>query len=118
MRISDWSSDVCSSDLLVQDHRRFFAGVLDDLAQRLGDRTTQDADADRLVVIRALELVEHLGGADQHDATAGNDAFFDVRTGRVQGVFDALLLFLPLDFGRDTHLDTANTPGALGAPPL
>src|SRR3546814_9473307 len=43
---------------LVQDHRRFFAGVLDDLAQRLGDRTTQDADADRLVVIRALARSE------------------------------------------------------------
>src|SRR3546814_3664242 len=99
---------------LVQDHRRFFAGVLDDLAQRLGDRTTQDADADRLVVIRALELVEHLGGADQHDAAAGNDAFFDGRTGRVQGVFDARLLFLHLDFGRGPDLDTGNTAGELG----
>ncbi len=38
--------------------------------------------------------------ADQRDAAAGDDAFLDRRTGRVQRVFDAGLLFLHLDLGR------------------
>src|SRR3546814_5984801 len=55
MRISDWSSDVCSSDLV--------AAVEHEAARRL-DRT---AEEDRLVewfVMFDLELVEH--GADGH----------------------------------------------------
>src|SRR5439155_1550436 len=44
----------------VEDHRGVLAGVVDDLAQRLLDRARENADADRLVLIRRLELVEHL----------------------------------------------------------
>src|SRR3546814_8398713 len=33
MRISDWSSDVCSSDLLLED--RFFIGSPDDVAEQI-----------------------------------------------------------------------------------
>ena len=39
---------------IVQDDSGIFTGVLDDLTQRLLDRARQDADADRLVLIRAL----------------------------------------------------------------
>jgi hypothetical protein len=50
----------------------------------------------------------------QGDAAAGHDALFDRRTGGVQGVFDAGLLLLHLDFSRGTHLDDGNTAGELG----
>src|SRR3546814_14600588 len=74
MRISDWSSDVCSSDLVrtrnhpaVADLHRLLpapvAAVEHEAARRL-DRT---AEEDRLVewfVMLDIELVEH--GADGH----------------------------------------------------
>src|SRR3546814_2952295 len=41
MRISDWSSDVCSSDLLVEDQVFGFAA----LGERFGDRGHLGADA-------------------------------------------------------------------------
>src|SRR3546814_11195761 len=52
MRISDWSSDVCSSDLVESNEFLIFAGLAE---QRLGDIDTQraerripvDANADR-----------------------------------------------------------------------
>src|SRR3546814_17911994 len=52
MRISDWSSDVCSSDLVESNEFFIFAGLAE---QRLGDIDTQraerripvDANADR-----------------------------------------------------------------------
>src|SRR3546814_12172217 len=44
MRISDWSSDVCSSDLVVED-RIIFAISLLDLVERLGDQEGADAIA-------------------------------------------------------------------------
>ena len=39
---------------LVQHHSRVFASVLDDLTQRLFDRTSQDTNADRRVFVRTL----------------------------------------------------------------
>src|SRR6185436_4817773 len=98
----------------VQDHGRVFAGVLDDLAQRLLDRARQDADADRLVFVRTLELVERLLRADQRNTAARDHAFFDGGTGRVQRVFDAGLLFLHLDLGGSADLDHRDTAGELG----
>src|SRR5688572_26794591 len=61
----------------VQDNRGIFAGVLDDLAQRLFDRAAQDANADRLVFVRAFELVEGLLRADQRNTAARDHAFFN-----------------------------------------
>src|SRR5688572_11270345 len=98
----------------VQDNRGIFAGVLDDLAQRLFDRAAQDANADRLVFVRAFELVEGLLRADQRNTAARDHAFFNGGTGRVQRVFDAGLLFLHLDLGGRADLDHGNTAGELG----
>src|SRR5699024_2608013 len=53
-------------------------------------------------------------GTDQGDAAARDDAFLDRRTGGMQGVFDARLLFLHLDFGGGADLDHRNAPGQLG----
>ena len=52
--------------------------------------------------------------AEQRDAAAGNDAFFDRRAGGVQGVFDAGLLFLHLGFGRGADIDDGDAAGELG----
>src|SRR3546814_2746281 len=59
MRISDWSSDVCSSDLLVQDRRRSLHTVLSYMAP-----------AERLVAF----LQKHQGGAVTRDALAALNA--------------------------------------------
>src|SRR5438552_1637832 len=97
----------------VENHRGVLAGVVDDLAQRLLDRARENADADRLVLIRRLELVEHLLHTDQRDATTGHHALFHRRTGRVQRVLDAGLLLLHLDLGGRADLDQGDTAGEL-----
>ena len=74
-----------------------FAGVGDDLAQGLFHGAQQDGDAHLLVLVVALELADGLLGAHQGHAAAGDDAFFDGRTGGVQRVFDAGLLLFHLD---------------------
>src|ERR1700686_302703 len=71
-----------------------------DLAGRPGQRLAHDLDAGLLVVVLGAQALELLGGAQQRDATAGNDAFFDGRTGRMHRVIHAVLALLDFDFGR------------------
>ena len=61
-------------------------------------------DAELLLVVD-LELVERRLRADERDAAAGDDAFFDGRAGRVERVFDAGLLLLHLGLGGRADLD-------------
>ena len=97
------------------DHDRAFdAGVLGDLADRGLQGAAHDGDAGVLVVVVALEAVQDLGGLQQGDAAAGDDAFFDRRAGGVEGVVDAVLLFLHFDFGRAADADHRNAAGQLG----
>ena len=59
--------------------------------------------------------VEDLGrGADDRDAAAGKNAFFNRGAAGVQGVFDAGLLFLHRDFGRGPDVDLGDAAGELG----
>ena len=74
-------------------------------------RTICEAD---LLVAFELEVVEGLLRTDEGDAAAGDDAFFDGRTGRVQGVFDAGFLFFHLGLGRGADIDDGDTAGELG----
>ena len=85
---------------LIEDHGGIFAGVLDDLTQRLFDRAGEDADADRLVFVRTFELVERLGRTDQRD-TAGElgNALLQLFLVVVDGGF-----FEPSPSGRQTLL--------------
>ena len=99
---------------LVEDDAGLFAGVGDDLAQRRFHGAQGDEDAVVLVLIGTLEAFDRGLGADQRDATARHHAFFHRRTGRVQGVFDARLLFLHFNFGRSAHLDDGHAAGQLG----
>src|SRR5277367_676105 len=89
----------------VQHYRRIFAGVRDDLAQRLLDGPGEDLDARRLVLVGAGELLDGLERAHQRNAAARNHTLFDRRTGRVQRVLDARLLLLHLDLGGSADLD-------------
>ncbi len=66
-----------------------------------------------LVLVRALEVHQRLLRAHQRDTAARHHALFDRRTGGVQRVFDAGLLFLHLDFGGGTDLDDGDTAGEL-----
>ncbi len=71
----------------------------------------------RLVVVGGFlaNAVEDLGrGADDGDAAAGEDAFFNRGAAGVQGVFDAGLLFLHGDFGGGADVDLGDAAGELG----
>ena len=52
-------------------------------------------------------------GAQQGDAAAGQNAFFDGCAGGVQGVFDAGLLFLHFALGRGADVDLGHAAGQL-----
>src|ERR1700730_3250669 len=98
----------------VQHHRGVFAGVAHDLPQRLLDRAGQDLDARGLIFVLADQLLDGLQRAHQRHAAARDHALFHGRTGCVQRVFDAGLLFLHFDFGRGTDFDHGNTAGEIG----
>src|SRR5256885_6518824 len=58
-----------------------FRSVVDDLTQRLLNRTSQDRNADLLVFIGTLEFLESLLGTDQGNTTARDHTFLDGCTG-------------------------------------
>ena len=58
--------------------------------------------------------VERRDGAQQRHAAAGRNAFLDRRAGGVEGVVDAVLLFLDLDFGRAADADHRDAARELG----
>ena len=62
----------------------------------------------------ALELRDRGLGAQQGNAAAGNDAFLDRGARRVEGVVDAVLLLLHLDFGRAADADDRDAARELG----
>src|SRR5699024_562487 len=99
---------------LVDHDRGFRTAVVDNLAQRLFNGATQDANTGVLVVVVALDLCHGRERTQQRNTTAGHDAFFDGGTRGVQRVFDTRLLFLHLDFGGRTNLDQRHTAGELG----
>src|SRR5690606_37826824 len=72
----------------------------------------EDLDAGGLVAFE-LDLIERREGVDEGNTTAGDDAFFDGGAGRAEGVFDAVLLVLELDFGGGADLDDGDATGEL-----
>ena len=67
-----------------------------------------------LVFVGAFQAGDGGNGAHQRDTTASYHAFFDSRTGCVQGIFNAGLLLFHLDLGGSANLDNRNTAGQLG----
>ena len=64
------------------------------------------------------DLLERLGGAQQRDAAARQDAFLDRGAGRVHRVVDAILALLHLDLGRAADADHRDAARELGQPLL
>ena len=94
------------------------ARVLGDLAGRELDRLLDDVDADLLIGIVDLELVERPGGEQQRAAAAGHDAFLHRSAGGVHRVLDQILAFLDLDLGRTADLDHRDAAGEFREPLL
>src|SRR3546814_786729 len=99
MRISDWSSDVCSSDLL---------------PQRCLECPADDVDAAALIVIHGVETVQCLRRIEQGRPATGHDTLLDGRAGRMEGIIDAVLTLLDLDFTCTADLDDRDAAGELG----
>src|SRR3546814_8120781 len=84
MRISDWSSDVCSSDL----HEIFFVvppdREVEKVAQRVDHRHADAVQPARdLISIVVARIVEFSAGVELgHDDLGRRDAFFLVDSGR------------------------------------
>src|SRR6185436_15647987 len=76
-------------------------------------RTAHDGDAGSLVGVDA-GCLDRQRCTQQRHAAARNDAFLDGRTGRVQGVVNAVLLLLDFHFGRTANADDCNATGQLG----
>src|SRR5690606_35557831 len=98
----------------VHDHAGLVTSVGNDGAQRSFNSTQDQLDASVLVDINALQAFDSLLGADQSNATAGNNTFFHSSTRGVQSVFHTSLLFLHFHFGGSTDADNGNTAGQLG----
>src|SRR5213079_2997167 len=68
----------------------------------------------RALVILERVLLDGLGRLQQRDAAAGDDALFEGRAGRLEGVLDAVLLLLHLRLGGRADLHDGNAAGELG----
>ena len=97
----------------VHHDARFIAGIGDDLTQRLFHGAQNDADTCVLFVIVALDVLDGEFGADERDAAARDDAFFNGSASGVQSVFHTGLLFLHFNFSCGTDLDQCNPAGEL-----
>ena len=91
---------------LLDDDVALHAAVLSDEVERLGHRLANDLGSGLHVAFEFRYLgVEGLHAADERYAAAGDDAFFNRRAGRVEGVFYAELEFLLLGLGGRADLD-------------
>src|SRR3546814_2829572 len=64
MRISDWSSDVCSSDL----DRGLVGGMTGEIVENLAAQAIAGADANRLEPVEHVELGQRDAGDARHGA--------------------------------------------------
>src|SRR5260370_1865009 len=97
---------------LADHYCAFKAGVVRDLPSGLFQSAANDAYAHELIAL-SLDLLKSRERAEQRSAAAGNDTFFNGRTGGVHGVLDTSLLFLQLGFGRRAHLDDGHAANEL-----
>ena len=104
----------------VGDHAAVDAAVVGDLLERSvehAERRSRRRSARRpWRLTRAFSTASR--ATQQGHAAAGQDAFFDRRTGGVQGVFDAGLLLLHVGFGRGADRDDRHAAGQLRQPLL
>src|SRR5262245_51237945 len=97
------------------DNAAVLAGVLGDHGERGPAGAQDDVEADLFVVRKAVGL--HLvGGTQEGDAAAGEDAFLHGCTRGMQRVFDAGLFLLHFAFGCTADVDLGHATGQLGEP--
>jgi hypothetical protein len=77
-------------DQLADHDRAVEPGILDDEPRRPSDRPAHDVDAAALIVVLAFHAHERLGGAQQGNAAARQDALLDRRASGVERVVDAI----------------------------
>ena len=95
------------------------AAVVGDLLERGLEHAEDDIDADSLVALGGgAGLFDGFLAADEGDAAARQNAFFDGRTRGVQRVFNAGLLLLHVGFARSADRDDGHAAGQLGEPLL
>src|SRR6185437_3886052 len=99
---------------LLYDDAAFETAVANDLTEGLFERAFNDRDTGGFVFVNALELFQGFNRADIRDTAAGNDAFFNSSAGSVQGVVDAVFLFLHFYFGSSTYVENGYTAGQFG----
>ena len=103
---------------LLDDDTALEAGVDRDLADRLLHGSTHNGTPGLLVVGTAAHLLHRVLSTEQSDTAAGDNALFDGRTGRLNGVLDAVLLLLELDLGGRADLEHRDAARQLGQPLL
>ena len=67
-----------------------------------------------VVVVRALEFLQHIGGTQERNTATRQDAFLDRCAGRMHRVVDAILALLHLDLGRAADADHRDAARELG----
>src|SRR3546814_17109468 len=99
MRISDWSSDVCSSDLFAQ--QRLHSG---DLAAKADPREAQALE----VLERDRLALHHLAGRDPRDASLDQDRI-EARARDRQRVVSAKRVSVRVDLGCRRNMNNKQT---------
>ena len=103
---------------LADDDRAILACIERDLARRPRQRFADNVHAVLLVFVRGANALEHLGRAQQRNATAWQDAFLDGGAGRVHGVINAILALLHFDLRRAPDADHRDAACEFGQPLL
>src|SRR5205814_1458972 len=99
----------------VDDDGAFGASVVRDQGEGLLEGAAEDEHAGALVTFRGFgEAVERALAAEESDTATGDDTLLDGGTGGGEGVLDAELLLLELDFGRSADLEDGDATSELG----
>src|SRR5690606_22479612 len=87
----------CTVGNVVDNNARLVTSVGNDSAQRSFNSTQDQFDASVLVDVVTSQALYSSFGADQGNATARNNTFFDGCASCVQSVFDTCFLFFHFD---------------------
>src|SRR5262249_54663704 len=99
---------------LADDDGAVHAGFLGDQPGRYREGAAHDVDADLLISVLALEVLDRARAVEQGHATAGQDALFDGSPGRMHGVLALVLALFDPAFGRPADADHGHAAGELG----
>lgn len=90
------------------NNRTVNARILDNLTDRSLRCLADNFDTDFLILISRNQSVQRFAGIQQSDAAAGDNAFLDRGTGRMQRVVNTVFLLLNFNFGSTADFDNGN----------